>query len=48
MGDYNEKPTPNVRFSDIVGILAFCAIGLLSLYLLAMLVFHLIAGRTPG
>jgi len=45
--DYNEKPVPNVRASDVLGMLAFVAVSLLAVYLLVMFFIHLFAGRTP-
>ncbi|HEY1630092.1 MAG TPA: hypothetical protein VGF56_02200 [Rhizomicrobium sp.] len=48
MDDYNEKPTPNVRASDVLGILGCIAIAFLTVYLLVMFFIHMFAGRTPG
>jgi hypothetical protein len=49
MGDsYDQKPVPNLRASDVVGMLVVAALGSLALYLLAMLIYHYIVGRVPG
>jgi hypothetical protein len=46
-GDYNEKRTRNLRFSDVLGIVFFTVLGLMAIYLVAMLVYHLVTGRAP-
>jgi hypothetical protein len=46
MGDsYDQKPVPDLRVSDVLGILGLTAIGLLFLYIMTMWIFHLIVGR---
>jgi hypothetical protein len=46
MGDsYDQKPVPDLRVADVVGILFFVAICALFLYIATMWIFHLIMGR---
>ncbi|MGH6872909.1 MAG: hypothetical protein ACREHE_15515 [Rhizomicrobium sp.] len=48
MGDpYDHKPVPNVRVSDVLGLGAIAVLGLVCLYLVAMMVYHWIAGHPP-
>jgi hypothetical protein len=46
MGDsYDQKPVPDLRVADVVGILFFVAISALFLYITGMWIYHLIVGR---
>jgi hypothetical protein len=48
MGDsYDNKPVPNLRLADVLGILFLLVIGLMSAYLVVMFVYHLFTGRAP-
>jgi hypothetical protein len=44
---YDDKPVPNVRISDVLGIGVVCVIGAVTIYLLVMLIYHWIAGHPP-
>jgi hypothetical protein len=42
---YNEKPAPNVRVRDVIGIAGFVAIAATIVYLLIMAGYHTFFGR---
>ena len=44
MGDSYEQKS-NLRIADVIGILGFIAVGLLSLYVLGMWIYHLLVSR---
>jgi hypothetical protein len=43
----NDKQVPNLRVSDVAGLAVLAGLALIALYLIAMLVYHWIAGHPP-
>lgn len=43
----NDKQVPNLRVSDVFGLAVLAGLALVALYLIAMLVYHWIAGHPP-
>lgn len=44
---YDHKPVPNLRISDVVGLVVVAGVAGVGLYLIFMLVWHWIFGHPP-